>query len=130
MSLGLLHDRLSVTCALFTFAIGLWALGLFVRKRGLSANFLGAVAVGEGLLVVQGLIGAVLMFGEGLQPARWVHLLYGLLAALIWPFLFTYTRQTPAGAAPPRLEAALWCAGSFFLWGLVMRAITTAGGLR
>ncbi len=118
---SILHDRLADSAAFFVFAMALWALLLFARGRGLSSAYLGAVVVGEMLLVVEVLLGVYRWLIAGVDPARWVHLLYGLLAALIWPFIYTYTRQ-----AEGRVESLLFAVASFFLWGLVMRAIGTA----
>lgn len=127
MSLVEVHARLSITTAIFTFVMGAWAVGLSVRNRGVDANYLGAIVVGELVLAAEALLGLVLFFQRGgLLEMRWVHVLYGTLAVLIWPFIFTYTRETEARAVPPRLEAILFAAGSFFLWGLIMRAISTA----
>lgn len=127
MSLADIHGRLSVTAAIFTFVMGAWGIVLFARNRGVDGNYLGAIVVGELLLVAQAALGAILLFQTGgLVSLRWVHILYGVLAALIWPFIFTYTRETPQRAVPPRLESILFGAGSLFLWGLVMRAIATA----
>ncbi len=119
----LLHQRLALTCAFFTFALGLWAVWLFIRGRGLSPNYMGALVIGESLLVVEALLGAWRYLAEAQEPGRWVHLLYGVLAALLWPFLYTFSRE-----AKGRAESAMMAAGSFFLWGIVMRAISTAAG--
>jgi hypothetical protein len=121
MSLAEVHHRLSNAAAFFTFIMGSWAAILALRGRGLDGSYLGAILVGELLLVAEALLGAVLLAGLGLAPARGIHLLYGLLAVLIWPFLFTATRRDGG-----RREAILFAAGSFFLWGLVLRAATTA----
>lgn len=127
MSLVDIHARLSITAAIFTFVMGAWAVGLFLRNRGVDGNYLGAIVIGELVLAAEALLGVILLFQRGgLLEMRWVHVLYGTLAVLIWPFIFTYTRETEARAVPPRLEAVLFGAGSFFLWGLVMRAISTA----
>jgi len=119
----LLHERLAITCAVFTFALGLWSFALFLRSRSLSSSFMGALVIGEALLAVEVLLGAWRYLAAHQEPGRWVHLLYGILAALIWPFIYSYTR-----AARGRVESLLMSAGSFFLWGIVMRAITTAAG--
>ena len=119
--LAFLHQRLAGTAAIYTFVIAIWAAYAFARGRGVDGNFLGAVLVGELLLVAEVLLGSVLMLGAHLAPGRWIHLLYGLLAAVMWPFIFTYTRGTS-----DRRESLLFAAGSLFLWGLVLRAATTA----
>jgi hypothetical protein len=114
------HGRLANTAAFYTFVIAAWALVLFLRGRSLDGNFLGAVVIGEVLLVSQALVGTALLLGPASSPQRWVHLLYGVLTALVWPFLFTYTRGEEA-----RSEALVFGLGTLFLWGLVLRATTT-----
>jgi hypothetical protein len=124
VTLAGLHERLAVTATLFTFVMAIWALATGLRGRGIDGNYLGALVVGELLLVAEAALGVVLLVGRGVSPARGVHLLYGLLAVLIWPFLFSYTRGERGG---DRREAFLYAAGSLFLWGLVLRASTTGG---
>ena len=121
----LLHDRLADSAAFFTFAMAVWAFWRFLRRQGLSCGYLGAVVVGEALLAVEALLGVFRWLVAGVDPARWVHLLYGLLAALIWPFIYTYTRE-----ARGRVESLMFAAASLFLWGIVMRAIGTSELLR
>jgi heme A synthase len=121
VSTALLHDRLATTAAFYAFALAVWAGFLAFRNRGLDGNYLGAVVIGEGLLVCEAALGAWLLFGMGLSPDRAIHFLYGTLALLIWPFLFTYTRSATGSR-----DAVLFSAGSLFLWGLLLRAATTA----
>ena len=118
----LLHDRLAVTATFYTLVMAGWAFVQALRGRGLAGGYFGAIVIGELLLVLQGLLGLFLLLG-GSGPAlerAWLHGLYGLLALLIWPFLFTYTRNQPG-----RRESILFAAGSLFLWGLVVRAVDT-----
>ena len=126
----IMHSRLASSAAFFTFAMGVWGVMSFLRGQPLDGSYLGAVAIGEGLIVVEALLGAFRMINTGIAPGRWVHFLYGTLAALVWPFLYTYIKQADAMEASeeldPRVESLLFAAGSFFLWGLVMRAISTA----
>jgi hypothetical protein len=119
---AVLHERLANTSVFYTLVMAGWALLLVVRGRGLDGSYLGAIVIGELLLVLQALLGAFLMLGgRGADLDRpWLHVLYGAMVALIWPFLFTYTRGTPG-----RRESILFFAGSLFLWGLVLRAVET-----
>jgi hypothetical protein len=120
--LPLLHQRLAVTAILFTLVMALWAFVAAARGRGLDGNYMGAIVIGELVLILQSALGALLLLGghaNGLDRP-WLHILYGLLAVLIWPFLFTYTRRQS-----DRRESILFAAGSLFLWGLAMRAAET-----
>jgi hypothetical protein len=118
-----LHARLATTAAFYAFALAVWAGLRAIRGRGLDSGYLGAVVIGEALLIVEGALGAWLLLAMGLSPARGLHFLYGILSLVIWPFLFTYTRSTPGSR-----ESVVFCAGSLFLWGLLLRAATTAVG--
>lgn len=116
-----IHGTLARTCLFYVGAMGLWATWLALRGRGLDGSFLGAVIIGEGLLVVEGALGAWLHLAGGLALERWVHVLYGLLAVLLWPFVLTFRH-----AASGRREAVAFAAATFFLWLLVRRAVETA----
>jgi hypothetical protein len=121
VTLLVVHDRLSLAAAMFAFAMGAWAAISALRGRGVDSGYMGAILVGEALLVVQALVGAALMLGQGARPDRSVHLLYGVTAVLVWPFVLTLTRGEGS-----RRESVFLSATSFFLWGLIMRAVDTA----
>src|ERR671933_2006793 len=75
------HDRLSLSVLLFMLALGLWGLWTYLRGEEVSGSLWGAMAIGEILIVVEGLLGAGLFLG-GHRPARTaLHLLYGLFMA-------------------------------------------------
>jgi hypothetical protein len=46
------------------------------------------------------------------------------MALLIWPFAYPF-----AQAASGRRRSVIFAAASLFLWGLVLRAITTSGAV-
>jgi hypothetical protein len=122
----LFHGRLATTAAFYTLIMGGWAGVTALRGRGLDGSYLGAAVIGELLLVLQALLGVFLALGgrtAALERPS-MHILYGVMAVLIWPFLFTFTRGQSG-----RREAVLFAAGSLFLWGLVLRAAAT-GALR
>ncbi len=121
MSAALLHERLATTAAFYAFALAIWAGFLAFRGRGVDGNYLGAVLIGEGLLIFEGALGGWLLVALGQSPARGIHFLYGTLSLLIWPFLLTYTRSKGGSR-----ESVLFSAGSLFLWGMLLRASTTA----
>lgn len=119
MSMVQVHAGLANTARLFTLAVGLWALINYVRGRGLTSSYWGALVVGELVLVGQALVGGVLYL-QGGRPARSLHLLYGLLVLLVWPGLFAYTEGRDT-----RREALFYGLASLFLFGLALRAIMT-----
>jgi hypothetical protein len=114
-----LHNILSNAVSLFTLAVTLIALFSLLRRQGLSSDFWGTVVIGEGLIVVQVIIGGILFF-SGQQPPRLIHYLYGALNALTWPATYTYTQ-----GQDDRRQALIWMLVSAFLFGLSLRARQT-----
>ncbi|MEK6220661.1 MAG: hypothetical protein N2D54_00240, partial [Chloroflexota bacterium] len=62
MSISEIHANLGNTAMLYFLLIALWGYYRFFRGRGLDSSYWGALAIGELLLVAQGLIGAYLWF--------------------------------------------------------------------
>lgn len=117
----LLHSRIAITAVLFAFALGAWATFEFVRGRGISPSYWGAVVIGEILMLAQGLFGMVLVLNAA-APRDPLHFLYGVLVALGWPAVYIYTN-----ARTGRSEAGFYALVSFFIFGLAIRAIMTGG---
>ena len=116
-----LHDRVGNAAPLFMALVGLLSLINYLRGAGLDGSVIGAVIVGEIMMLVQATLGLILLFGGGLSPARGIHFLYGSLTVLFFPALWAYTR-----GATDRRAALLWAFGGLFMMGLTLRAIGTA----
>lgn len=121
MSVALLHATLARTALFFSAAMGLWSLWLVIRNRGLDGRYMGALVIGEGVIVLQMALGFVLSVQRGWGAVRYLHVLYGVLAALMWPFIYTFAPRDGS-----RREAVMFTATSFFLFLLLARAVTTA----
>jgi len=115
----LLHDRLATTVMLFFLFVGLWGLFEFARGGVLGGNIAGALIIGQILVVVQGALGLVLFVAHD-RPDDPVHILYGLTAALVMPFLWSYTRDRA-----PRQGLLLYSVVALFIFGLAIRGMTT-----
>ena len=115
-----LHNIIARTAILFALALGAWAGWSFLRKEEVSPSYLGALAIGEGVMVVQGLLGILLVL-TGTLPHELLHFLYGFLVALGWPAVYIYTH-----ARTTRAEVGWYALMSFFVFGLALRAFTTA----
>lgn len=115
-----LHNSLATTMILFMSVCGLW--GIFAALRGgLSGSFSGALVVGEGLILMQGLLG-ILAYLAGGQPSRGlVHNLYGATAALTLPAIYLIVGRGKSD----RQQALLLGLGALFIVGLAIRGITT-----
>lgn len=125
MSWTFIHDRLAVTAAWFVFILGIWALYQRIRNRPLDSSWFGAAVIAEGVIVVQGLIGAYLYFGMGLGaalPRPFMHILYGVVAVVTLPAAWSYFNSLQREDVKSLAMAAV----SIFLWGILLRASSTA----
>lgn len=119
MSLVVIHGIISRAFLYFAIIIALWALLQVIRKQEISGNFWGAVVIGEGLVILQAVVGVILWI-QGALPARLIHFLYGAVAVLTWPGVFAATRGETG-----RRETIYWFVASLFLAGIAFRAIST-----
>jgi hypothetical protein len=120
MDLALVHDRLANAMILFSVIAGLWGIVGGIRRREMSGNYWGIIAVAELLYLAQAIVGLTLWLG-GDRPARGVHILYGVVAILSLPAYYAISK----GRDDSR---AVWAYGLlfFFLVAITLRAITTA----
>jgi hypothetical protein len=114
-----LHRVLSNTTWLFFLLVGLWGLYRAIRGNGVDGSYLGAMAVGEILFVVQALLGVILLIGS-FSPGRGVHILYGVFALLAMPGLFAYLRGDDSNNAQ-----WAYATMTLFLFGVALRSIGT-----
>jgi hypothetical protein len=114
-----MHDRLATTVLLFMGAVGLWGLFSFIRGESLSGSLAGTLAIGQVLIVVQGLLGA-LLYVDGFRPPSSVHFLYGVTAAVVMPFIWSYAKERH-----PRQSLLYYSLAALFIAGLASRGMTT-----
>jgi hypothetical protein len=88
----IIHDRFANTVWLFLLILGLWSLWRAIRGEGVSGNFLGALVIGQALILIQAALGGLLYLGgHGAnisQPA--IHILYAAFSLVFLPFVFLY----------------------------------------
>jgi uncharacterized protein YybS (DUF2232 family) len=124
VGLAFLHGRLATAAFFFTLICGLWSMVNYLRGRGVSPSYWGALVIGEVLLIVQGGVGLLLYLG-GQRPfgGTFIHVLYGVVAVIPWPavYLFTQGRDT-------RRESLFYSLAGLFLAGIIIRGIITGGG--
>lgn len=114
-----IHCRVALAVVFFALALGVWGGVAFIRGLGVTGSYLGAIAVGEILVMAQGLIGVILVL-LGRSPADWLHVLYGIVIAISWVAVYLYTHGETR-----RREMAIYSLVSFFVVGLAVRAIMT-----
>lgn len=110
-----LHYGLANTATLYTLALAIWAFVRFARNLGVDGSYLGALVIGEGLLVVQALAGVAIFGSSGLQRPG-LHVLYGIVALISFPAFYAAIRGRDS-----RSEMLLWGFLAFFVFGLTIR---------
>lgn len=120
--LSTLHNGLGNAATLFCLILAGWGFLRYARGLGVDGSFLGAVVVGEVLILVQALAG-VLLLGGGARPDRGVHILYGIVAVISFPAFYAYVRGKDS-----RREMLLWALLALFVFGVTIRARLVTGG--
>lgn len=115
-----LHTVLSKTSILFFALLGIWGVIRAFRGQGIGPSYLGALVIGEGVFVLQAVLGVILLFSSG-RPDRIIHLLYGAVALVALPGLFAFTKGDDTNKA--QWYYALL---TLFLTGIAFRSIGTA----
>lgn len=116
-----IHCRVALAVVFFAFALGVWGTFAFLRGLGVTGSYLGALVVGEILIVAETLIGLTLLI-TGHFPLDGLHILYGVVTPLAWAAVFVYTR-----GAQTKREMLIYALMSFFVMGLGIRGIMTGG---
>lgn len=100
-----------------------WGLWLFVRGENVPGSYLGAVAIAEGIYLLQAVYGLFLFLtgiGELTRPE--VHILYGIVMVLPLPGVYIYTQGDTT-----RRTVLLYALAFVFLIGISFRSIVTGG---
>jgi len=117
-----LHATLANTVILFMIACGIW--GVFSAFRGgMNGNLAGALVIGQGLIVVQALLGILSYFIAEERHPQSLHYLYGVSMLITLPGLYGFTRGRSA-----TFQALWFGGGALFIAGLAARGITTGRG--
>ncbi|MBK7897217.1 MAG: hypothetical protein IPJ90_20490 [Anaerolineaceae bacterium] len=115
----ILHEGLSNMSWMFFLALGLWGLVRAIRVLPVDGSYLGAVAIGQGLLWVQSVIGVILWINGRLAALSRpeVHILYGAFVMIFLPFIyFTALRGDDSNRGQWVLAFS-----TLFMFGVVLR---------
>ena len=105
-----------ITCGL----VGLWGLGLALRKTEPNRAFLTARWVAITVMLIQ--VGAgLVLWGEGRRPGDAFHVFYGVVIAVTFSFAYIYRIQLERR---PALSYGLLL---LFVMGLGLRAWSNVG---
>lgn len=122
MSLVQVHQALSQTTWMFFLVIGVWGVLRAARGYGVDGSYLGAMAIGELIFIVQAVLGIILYFGGGRPADTGIHVLYGAFALVFLPFVFMYIRGDDTNRGQ-----WIYAFATLFLFGIALRAIQVAG---
>lgn len=116
-----LHQGFANAVLIYTVLLALWGLFLYLRGSGPSGGYLGALIILEGLGLLQGLIGLILL-AQGHRPADALHYLYGVVLVLTLPTAYFYGEN-----GTTRRDSLIFGLAALFLAGIAVRGIMTGG---
>ncbi|MCS6908019.1 MAG: hypothetical protein RML93_09095 [Anaerolineales bacterium] len=116
------HARLGNAAFYYAAIMTLWGFWRILKKRAVDSNYWGAIVIAEILILLQGALGVYLYFFSEFRLARQVHILYGIVSALVLPAAFAYTRGNQE-----RRDMIIYGAVFLILTVLTARALMTAG---
>jgi hypothetical protein len=124
MPLNEIHARLANTILYYVIILAIWGLWRFVRREGVNSSYFGAIAIGEALIILQGVLGVILYLGGSgaALPRPAVHILYGIVSLLVLPGIYLFSRGDDK-----RRTMLIYAAAFLFLVGITLRGITTGG---
>ncbi len=117
-----LHDRIGNAVPLYMVLLGILSFVNYFRGQGLDGGVIGAIVVGEILMIIQATLGIFLFIAFNRINNLGIHFLYGSLSIIFLPGLWLYTRGTT-----DRRSSLIWGVAGVFMMGLAFRAIGTAG---
>ena len=120
------HEGLANAAWLFFLIVGIWGLVRAVRGFGTDGAFIGAVATGQVVIVLQGIMGGILWLsiGSSTLDRPGIHLLYGAFAVVFLPFIYLVTLRGDDS------NQAQWILAfsTLFMFGISLRSIVSATG--
>ena len=117
--IGELHRIVSLSTVIFLGFLGIWGFVRSVRNNSVDGSYMGALVIGELLLITQALLGLILVI-DGARPGRTVHFIYGAFALVALPGLFAYLKGDDTNTSQWYFAIA-----TLFLAGVAVRAIGT-----
>jgi hypothetical protein len=117
-----LHRGFATVVLVYSIFMALWGFFLYLRGSNPSPGYLGALILDEGVAVLQGLIGIILLL-QGHRPHDILHYLYGFAAVVTLPVAYFL-----GSGATDRRDSGIFALASLLLIGVALRAFMTGGG--
>jgi len=119
-----IHARIGNAAFYYAAIMVLWGLWKIYKKQGVDPNYWGALVIAQGIVTLQGVLGATLYFFGDVKLGREIHILYGALSALALPGAYIFTR-----GKTQRREMIIYGVVFILLALLTARSLRTAGPL-
>lgn len=110
------YPRLLNTTTLFTLVLSLWGFLRFFQGQGVDGSYLGALVIGEVLIVLQAILGVLHFMGGARLENPPMYALYELCLLISIPAFYAYVQGQDS-----RREMLLWALVTFFVFGLTIR---------
>jgi hypothetical protein len=117
-----LHQGFATVVLVYSAFMALWGFFLYIRGSNPSPGYLGALILDEGVAVLQGLIGIILLL-QGHRPTDGLHYLYGFVAIVTLPVAYFM-----GSGAHERRDSGIFGLAALLLVGVAVRGIMTGGG--
>jgi heme A synthase len=118
-----IHQFIFLPVVLYFAILALLGIFWFFRGEPPNGSYLGALVIGEGLIVVQAIVG-LLVFASGKHPHDGLHWLYGAVLLLALPIAYFLGNQREEQDRVVTGYFAIACA---LMVGLAFRAYATGG---
>ena len=123
MSIVEVHSRLANAAILYAGVMALWAIFQYIKKSKVTSSYWGAAVIAEVLILIQGAIGLyIYASGTGYLARSFMHILYGIVAVLIIPGVFLFTK-----GSEERRVTGIYAIAFIFLAGILIRSMSTGG---
>lgn len=117
----MLHQGFARAFLMYSLILAVWGAFLWLRRSNPSGGYLGALAIMEGLAVLQSLAGLLLRV-QGHSPHDSLHYLYGVVAVVSIP-----TAYFMSDHGTTRRDSGLFAIAALFLAGVAIRSFITGG---
>ena len=105
-----LHQGIGDAIPLYMLIMGVLSFINYARGRGVDGGIIGAVIIGELMIITQATLGIIMLSTLGGLEQRAIHILYGCLAVIFLPGLWVYTR-----GEMDRRASLIWGVAGFFM---------------
>ena len=115
--MGKVHLAVGATIAVAFLLLTIWGITAWIRNKTPGQGFWRLLAIGQGALVAQVLVGIIMFFVYG--GMHWLHYAYGAFPLLVLGVAHRATKRLDG------IEWAAFAIAGFFIFGLQSRGLMT-----